>query len=140
MSSSDTTTAPFPVAPPPWHCKCDAYWLLCYLKAPLPEHAYDPLEAASSLSDQSKTGQFKGGSAIVQILRYHESPVGTYDEMVFVPGYFHVPPGRDSGKRPLNLRVSRIYVSQKDTAWNGWLQGFMRTKCKCLYFFVRRSS
>jgi hypothetical protein len=117
-------STPFLVAPAPWKCKCDAYWLPFYLRGPLPKHSYAPLEASfPSFSDPSKAGQFRGGSAMIQIIRYHETPVGPYDEMVFCPGYFDVPPDKDGKKRAMNLRVARIYVNQKDTAWNGSFHG-----------------
>ena len=39
---------------------------------------------------------------------------GAYDEMAILPGYFHVPgTGKD------HIRITRIYVSQKETTFNG---------------------
>lgn len=111
------TESRFPVAPAPWTLKADVYSLLMWLKGPLVEDAYSPLEAAA-LAD-SAASAYKGGLAGVQIIRYHDTPVGKYDEIFFVPGAFEVPRAKDGTKRPDNLRITRIYVNQKETTWNG---------------------
>lgn len=55
---------------------------------------------------------------MLQILRYTETPVGPYDELLLIPGYFDTPVG--GGKKGLrNNRITAIWVSQKDTCWNG---------------------
>jgi hypothetical protein len=60
---------------------------------------------------------------MVQIIRYTESPVGPYDELVLVPGGFEYESNEldNQGKRKKksNLKVSRIYVSQEKTCYNG---------------------
>lgn len=60
---------------------------------------------------------------MVQIIRYKESPVGPYDEFVLVPGKFEYESNDrdDEGKgvKKSNLKVSRIYVSQEKTSYNG---------------------
>lgn len=82
---------------------------------------YSPLEAHSPFSD----GKFIGGLANVQVIRYTESPVGPYDELIVVPGKFeyHVDSKLEDGNlkqvTKQNLRVTRIYVSQEATCWNG---------------------
>jgi hypothetical protein len=48
--------------------------------------------------------------------RYHDSPVGAYDEVLIVPGSFEV---GAKGKERKMLRVTRIYVSERGTLWNG---------------------
>ena len=40
--------------------------------------------------------------------------VGPYDELMLIPGAFDVP-----GQNKKRLRITRIYVSQKDTMYNG---------------------
>lgn len=66
----------------------------------------------------------------MQIVRYSETPVGPYDELVIVPGDFEVPVLNGSGsgegngekkKVKKNSRITGIWVSQKDTCWNGGL-------------------
>jgi hypothetical protein len=87
---------------------------------PLSDHAYAPLEAASSFASAGSSGDFKGGLGMIQIVRYQGGPVGAYDELLVVPGYFSVPGTKDRrGREKEMLRITRIYVSQKDTCWNG---------------------
>ena len=70
------TPSPAP-APAPWTCKCTAYWLLSTSPSILPADAYAPLEASSAaLSDPIQAGAFKGGLAMVQVVRYSDTPVG----------------------------------------------------------------
>ena len=65
---------------------------------------------------------------MVQIVRYTETPVGAYDELVIIPGDFEVPVlsggsggEGEGGKKKVkkNTRITGIWVSQKDTCWNG---------------------
>ena len=108
----------FAIAPPPWACKCTAYILPFFYSASsgLPvDLAYAPLEAAAaSFSSRAEAGAYKGGLHMLQIVRYTETPVGPYDEMALLPGDFGVP-----GVKGQNMRITRIYVSQKDTCYNG---------------------
>jgi len=109
---------PFTVATAPWKCKGDTYWIPYYTTGPLPEDAYAPLEANTpSFSSPSHAGEFRGGLGTIQVVRYHETPVGRYDELILVPGSFQVPKGRGSKRK--TLRITRIYVSQKETTYNG---------------------
>jgi hypothetical protein len=110
---------PFPIVPGPWECRSDSYWLLYHHSGPLPEYAYAPLEASSADFSGPNSGQFKGGWATIQINHYLETPVGPYDEMVLIPGNFQVPPDREGKKGPSNIRITRAYVNQKETTFNG---------------------
>ena len=108
----------FVLAPPPWSCKCTAYVLPFFYSASsgLPvDLAYARLEAASPLFiSKSGAGAYKGGLCMLQIIRYTETPVGPYDEMALLPGDFATPETKEQ-----NMRITRIYVSQKDTCYNG---------------------
>jgi hypothetical protein len=86
-----------------------------------PTIAYSPLEAKSSFADPSASGEYLGGISQIQILRYTESPVGPYDELIVCPGFFAYEKEDDKGKKKKmkNVRITRIYVSQKHTCWNG---------------------
>ena len=121
------TPLPIPVAPPPWLLKgTTIYSFMLYIS---PSHAnsldksfiYSPLEANSSFSD----GKHVGGLGLVQVIRYPDSPVGAYDELLLVPGnveYEKELAGNDGNKtmqKGKNLRLTRIYVSRKETSWNG---------------------
>lgn len=60
---------------------------------------------------------------MVEIIRYSSSPIGPYDELLLIPGYFKYESNQTDkqGTRieKQNLKVSRIYVSDKKTCWNG---------------------
>lgn len=115
-------SAPLKKVPPPWTCHYEAYIGTFYVsaKSGLPrEVAYEPLEASSA--EFTEAGVWKGGLVMIQLLRYSSTPVGPYDEMLLLPGNFEVPGGHGS-----HTRVTRIYVSQKDTTYNGntcWCYG-----------------
>ena len=100
--------------PAPWTCKCTAY-VCTFWRSPsqgLPSEVYDPLEASSRFSSSDE--KYLGGLCLVQIIRYSSTPVGAYDELAILPGFF-----ARKGSREKHARVSRIYVSQKDTCYNG---------------------
>ncbi|KAL8689760.1 MAG: hypothetical protein Q9224_004571 [Gallowayella concinna] len=103
------------IAPPPWTCHYEAYVGAFYVsaKSGLPRDlAYEHLEASSA--ETSEAGVWKGGMVMIQLLRYTSTPVGPYDEMILLPGNFDVPGGHGS-----HTRITRIYVSQRDTTYNG---------------------
>jgi len=121
-------TTPLVVALAPWTLKGTVYSFMFYISLSSAEALqsqkpllYSPLEAASSFSD----GKLIGGLASVQIIRYTESPVGPYDEFILVPGKFQYEvevkdkDGNIRKETRENLRVTRIYVSQAATCWNG---------------------
>lgn len=121
-------TTPLIVALAPWTLKGTIYSFMFFISPSSAEALqsqksllYSPLEAASSFSD----GKMTGGLASVQIIRYTESPVGPYDEFILVPGKFEYEvevkdkEGNPKKEKRKNLRVTRIYVSQAATCWNG---------------------
>jgi hypothetical protein len=104
----------FKLEPAPWTCKCTAY-VCTFWRSPsegLPDEVYDPLEA-SSPGFNSGDENYLGGLCLVQIIRYTSTPVGPYDELAILPGFFQ------KGKGTKHARISRIYVSQMDTCYNG---------------------
>ena len=101
-------------APPPWATRNEAYWLPLWLSNPLASGVYDQLEASSS---ECTTSGFTGGLGMIQIVRYTDTPCGSYDELLIIPGNFMVPGGSQKGKS--RMRIARIYVSQHDTIYNG---------------------
>jgi hypothetical protein len=111
----------------PWlNLPVSTYILPFISSPPLLDHAYAPLEAASSFASAEASGEFCGGLGIIQIVRYHDSPVGPYDELLVVPGYFRVPGTKAwTGSEKSIGRVTRIYVSQKNTCWNGEFAGLI---------------
>lgn len=118
------STAQITEAPPPWDCKAAVYVFYFVASKPasgeLPEIAYSPLERASPFASP-QFGRALGGLSTIQLVRYSRTPVGPYDEMLLVPGKFEYPVDDKGKKRRAEraLRLTRIYVSQKDTCWNG---------------------
>ena len=125
-----TPTPPetIPAVPPPWKLKGTIYSFMMYasrkdvdILTQKKTFLYSSLEAGSSFSD----GAFLGGLAMVQIIRYTESPVGPYDELVMAPGQFQyeveneIENGRKGIEKKSNLRITKIFVSQPQTCWNG---------------------
>lgn len=117
---------PIPAVPPPWKLRGDVYFFSFWTSASqarnLPSMAYSPLESRSEYASSSFSRPV-GGVSMVQILRYRESPVGPYDELLVVPGSFDWIRDEANGKqkRGRNPKISRIYVSQKHTCYNGRL-------------------
>jgi hypothetical protein len=109
--------------PSPWTLKGDVYmfafWTSSAQAKDLPSLTYSPLEGGSTFANPDGSRPL-GGLSMVQIIRYTESPVGPYDEMMVIPG-FHSYVVEENGRRvkKKNIRVTRIYVSQKYTCWNG---------------------
>jgi hypothetical protein len=125
--SSSTPNDPITPVPAPWRLKGTVYTFLTYTSSKgaaelgsMKAFIYSPLEAQSSFA----SGKFAGGIGMVQIIRYTDTPVGPYDEMLLAPGSFRYRTGGSSGsaqstKEQKNARVTRIYVSHKQTCWNG---------------------
>lgn len=138
--SSSTTKDPIVPAPAPWKLKGTVYTFITYTPAKgaaelgsMKSFMYSPLEAQSSFA----SGKFVGGIGMVQVIRYSDTPVGPYDEMVLVPGSFRYRSGstsetRQSIKEQKNVRVTRIYVSQKQTCWNGRKSNVFQFVCSKL--------
>lgn len=115
-------TTPFPVHPAPWRCEAESYWILFKADKNLPDFAYAPLESAStSFANPEDVGAFKGGLGMIQLLRYSSTPAGPYDEMIIIPGAFKPPKSKNtpSSLKKDHIRITRIYVSQKETTYNG---------------------
>ncbi|KAF4446358.1 hypothetical protein F53441_9981 [Fusarium austroafricanum] len=112
-----------PAVPPPWTLKGDIYAFAFWtprsqVSDGLPNMAYSPLERRSSFATDQKA---LGGLSMLQIIRYTDSPVGPYDELILVPGTFGYEKEDENGRRvkKKGVKITRIYVSQKDTCYNG---------------------
>ncbi|KAG0151013.1 hypothetical protein CROQUDRAFT_37290 [Cronartium quercuum f. sp. fusiforme G11] len=128
---------PHQLAPPSWTSRGEAWWLILSLVGKLKENFpsddqppppepesdrhhfgpghFDPLEALSR-DFASLPGVFRGGMGSVQLIRYHSSPVGPYDELLIIPGDFSLPAKLKGGSLP---RITRIYVSTLQSVLNG---------------------
>ncbi|THH17034.1 hypothetical protein EW146_g3706 [Bondarzewia mesenterica] len=125
-----------PISIPPWTLKVQSYlflYKLSKLTSPptdsqfnpnntaeilqgLPEGSYHPFEEIHPSALQLVDGkpQWQGGLATVAIVRYNESPVGPYDELIFIPGSF-----KDPHTKRATGRVTTIFVSTPQSVWNG---------------------
>lgn len=119
---------PYVSVPAPWSLKGTIYsfFLLPGLGVPLdlvlPNKTYPPLERQYPFAIE---GNYTGTIGIIQVVRYTETPVGPYDEMFVIPGFYDYD---REGKKETNLRISRIYVSQKYSVWNARRSEYMTCK------------
>ncbi|KAJ5261108.1 hypothetical protein N7478_011703 [Penicillium angulare] len=126
-----------PVAPPPWTLKAKA-WTFLYsdvdqgnepppqnpnntpaiLQNVLPPGAYHPFETIHTEALQKLPGgepQYRNGWIKgITIIRYEDSDVGPYDELILVPGKAVNPHTSKADQR-----ISTIYVSTNASVWNG---------------------
>jgi hypothetical protein len=128
VGQDSSTGAPESIkqVPPPWTLRGTVYTLTMTPLDKLPVKAYSPLERQSA---NTTAGTYKGILGTIQIIRYKDSPVGPYDELLIIPGFFQYPytNAARSVEKKSNIRVSRIYVSQKYTCWNGRTSKFNPT-------------
>ncbi|KAL4925231.1 uncharacterized protein BDV17DRAFT_272553 [Aspergillus undulatus] len=135
IAGSHPPSPTIPVAPPPWTLRAKA-WTFLYsdvdknntsspsnsqnpnnnpstLQSVLPDGAYHP-SALEKLP--SGASQFNGKSWLkaIMIVRYEDTDVGPYDELILLPGRAVNP---YSGSK--EMRISTIYVSTDASVWNG---------------------
>ena len=92
----------FAPAPPPWTLHGEGIMLLYRFKKSW-------VESKSNLPDQLQ-GQFKGGFGYVMLVDYSSSPVGPYQELLFIPGQF--------GEKKFQS-ITRILVSSEASTDQG---------------------
>ncbi|GAB1521184.1 hypothetical protein RhiTH_004275 [Rhizoctonia solani] len=103
---------------PPWTLQAEAWWILPTI--PLPWHAKELPRGALDTGEidkfQELQATFQGGLGTIQLIRYHSSPVGPYDELLYVPGQMNYKIG---GSSMSGLSITRIYVSSFASVVNG---------------------
>ncbi|KAI9465172.1 hypothetical protein BJY52DRAFT_1114105 [Lactarius psammicola] len=130
MSSLDSPSSLVPPpgvtpAPPPWSLRAKLYVFIASLKPVnredpvlrgLPPGSYSPSETLhpSALALVNGSPQWNGGSAVVVLTRYEDSPVGPYDELSMSLKGFTNP-----YQKGTSLRVTNTYVSSRQSVWNG---------------------
>jgi hypothetical protein len=134
MASKDSSSqADIPPAPGPWALKAKLYLFATVLKPVhredpilqgLPPGSYNPSETIhpSALAPINGAPQWKGGLTGVVIVRYEESPVGPYDELIMTCDGFANP-----HEKGTSGRLTNIYVSSRQSVWNGrknWSMSF----------------
>ncbi|TFK38139.1 hypothetical protein BDQ12DRAFT_684030 [Crucibulum laeve] len=100
------------VAPAPWKLTCRS-WI--FLLSPLSKSASFPagFSAPNEADIMTTGGEFIGGPGQIQLVSYTDSPVGPYDELIYVPGRWKYANGN------VGFRITRIYVSSKESTANG---------------------
>lgn len=91
-------------APAPWTLSGDFAYLFVHGSRPALAQFHED-------SDPEKC-PFRGGAGAVLLVRYSDSPVGPYDELIIIPGSYQY--GNTS-----YYRISQIYVSSMDSVVNG---------------------
>ncbi|KAJ8082880.1 hypothetical protein PM082_008737 [Marasmius tenuissimus] len=100
-----------PVVPAPW--KLGGRWWVLIL-SPLAKNASFPAGwCVDYQADALSQDEFVGGPGIIMVVQYDDSPAGPYDELIYVPGRFKHKDGS------VSYRITRIYVSTKDSTENG---------------------
>lgn len=103
------------VAPAPWALRGQAY----LFAVKMPEAAL----ASSPFTPESLRASRRSPLSFALLVDYHESPVGPYQELLFIPGTFRF----DDKRYP---SITRIYVSTQDSVDNGrnnW--GIPKARC-----------
>lgn len=129
----NTMSALIKKAPAPWTCTGQVYSIFFYTRPGhrtqvaeelIPAVAFSPLERESYFAS-AEAGRFCGGLGGFMVIRYTETPVGPYDELLVIPGDYSYyssswvgKEGRQAVERK-SPRITRIYVSQRDTLFNG---------------------
>ncbi|KAH9072778.1 hypothetical protein EDB83DRAFT_2672951 [Lactarius deliciosus] len=127
LDSPSSHVPPSGVTPtaPPWSLRVKLYIFFTSLKPVnsedhvlqgLPPGSYNPSEALhpSALGLVNGSPQWKGGLVGVVLVRYEDSPVGPYDELALGFHGFANP-----YQKSTNWRITNIYVSSLQSAWNG---------------------
>jgi len=92
------------VAPPPWNLTGNGLILVAHF----PESF---VRQQGFLADYQRPA-YRGWLGAVMLVDYHTSGVGPYRELLFIPGFFRL--GWKWG-----FSISKIYVSTRESVWNG---------------------
>ncbi|KAF9035065.1 hypothetical protein BDZ89DRAFT_1062323 [Hymenopellis radicata] len=100
-------------APAPWTLKAQ-FWAIFVLSSHPTKTAFPSGWATSGEADAlAEGGEFIGGMGFVMAIAYQDSPVGTDNELIYIPGQWKYPDGSKG------FRVTRIYVSSQASVING---------------------
>ncbi|KAF5379202.1 hypothetical protein D9615_005927 [Tricholomella constricta] len=99
-------------APAPWNLKGRVWF---FALSSLSKTGSFPAGFAAPHEAEALTsgGEFIGGPGLIQIISYSASPVGPYDELIYLPGRWKYSDGT------AGYRITRIYVSTKESTENG---------------------
>ncbi|KAF8504619.1 hypothetical protein F5888DRAFT_1799306 [Russula emetica] len=117
--------SPPAVIPPPWTFKAKLYLFTTPLEPVdpedpllqgLPPGSYNPEETIhpSALVPVKGSPQWNGGMLNVIIVRYEDSPIGPYDELIASTDGFANP-----FEKGTSARITNIYVDSTKSIWHG---------------------
>ncbi|KAF9073573.1 hypothetical protein BDP27DRAFT_1318520 [Rhodocollybia butyracea] len=108
-AQNDSITA----APAPWTLDVAEGWL--FVLPPLLSSEFLPPGFArpSEASAEESTGIMTIDPGLILIVRYSSSPVGPYDELIYIPGKWAYADGMEG------FRITTIYVSSNESVYNG---------------------
>lgn len=92
------------IAPPPWTLTGNGVILVA--------HFPEAFVRAQGFLVPYQQRAYRGWIGTVMLVDYAASPVGPYQELLFIPGLFRF------GER-ISFSISKIYVSTPDSVWNG---------------------
>ena len=125
LPRNDSHEFPPAVIPPPWVFKTKLYLFTTPLKPvdredPLLQGllpgSYNPEETIhpSALAPIKGSPQWRGGMTNVLIIRYEDSPIGPYDELLSSSDGFGNP-----FEKSTSARVTNVYVNSQKSIWHG---------------------
>ena len=125
LPRNDSLESPPAVIPPPWVFKTKLYLFTTPLKPvdredPLLQGLlpgfYNPEETIhpSALAPVKGSPQWRGGMSNVIIVRYEDSPIGPYDELIATSDGFANP-----FEKGTSARITNIYVNSRKSIWHG---------------------
>ncbi len=104
MGSVKMVDRPTLLQPAPWQLTGRGFVLVVWFSAGfLRENGFIPPEMAAA---------FCGGPSVVMLVSYHQSNVGPYDELLFIPGKFR-------HQQQQFTSITRIFVSTQASVVNG---------------------
>jgi len=125
LSGNASPESPPAVIPPPWLFKTKLYFFTTPLKPAnrddpllqgLPPGSYNPGETIhpSARAPVKGSPQWKGGMFKVVIVRYEDTPIGPYDELIAASDGFANP-----YEKGTSSRITNIYVDSRKSIWYG---------------------
>ena len=92
------------IAPPPWTLTGNGVILVA--------HFPEAFVRAQGFLAPYQQRAYRGWVGTVMLVDYDTSPVGPYQELLFIPGLFRF-------GDTTSFSISKIYVSTRDSVWNG---------------------
>jgi hypothetical protein len=102
--STEMLSTPSILAPAPWTLTGNGYIFLYRLPKKF-------VQKDGFMTDYQRFS-YKGLVSSIMLVDYHTTPVGPYRELLFIPGLFKM-------VNKYTFSISKIYVSDKNSVWNG---------------------